>query len=133
MHRARGGRLAPSLIPHPHPPFPVSRHLRKRSTLSSKNATKTTERTWINSARVLLKTARPSQKGPPVFPKTQRASEIRYSELRLVRSILDESRLPTATERDFQNVVPSMTLELDGYTSELPPGVGPGALVEVRL
>jgi hypothetical protein len=133
MHRARGGRLAPSLIPYSHPPSSVSRHLRKRSTSSSKNATKTTERTWISSARGLLKIARPSRTRPPIFPKSQRTTEIRSSELRLVHSILEESGLPTATERAPQDVVPPEALDLDGYTSELPPGVGPGALVEVRL
>jgi hypothetical protein len=127
MHRARGGRLTPSLIPHPRPPFSVSRHVRKRSTLSSKNASKTAERTWIDSARTLLKTARPRRTGP-VFPKSHRASE-----LRLVNSILEEWRLPTERERSFQGVIPPMTSHLEEYTSEWPSGVGPGALVEVRL
>ena len=57
----------------------------------------------------------------------------RSTELRLVNSILDQWSLPTATERGLQGVVPSMTSNLEECTSELPLGVGPGALVEIRL
>jgi len=61
-------------------------------------------------------------------PKSHRATE-----LRLVNFILDEWRLPTATEQGLRGVVPPMTSDLDECTSELPSGVGPGALVEIRL
>jgi hypothetical protein len=126
MHRARGG-LAPALISHSHPPSSVSRQLRERSSSSSSSnkVTKKTKRAWINSGRTLLDTAAFRRSTPP---KSHRATE-----LRLVNSILDEWHLPTAAERDLQGVVPPMASDLEGCTSELPSGVGPGALVEIRL
>jgi len=126
MHRARGG-LAPSLISHSHTSSSVSRQLRERSTSSSKKVTKATKRAWVDSARTLLNTAAFSRAGSTP-PRSHRATE-----LRLVNSILDEWRLPTAAERDLQGVVPPMTTEFEQCTSELPSGVGPGALVEIRL
>ncbi|KAF8501596.1 RNB-domain-containing protein [Russula emetica] len=126
MHRARRG-LVPSLISHPHPPYSVSRQLRERSTSSSKKVSETTKRAWVDSARTLLDTAAFRRAGSKP-PKSHRATE-----LRLVNSILDEWGLPTAAERGLQGVVPPMTSDLEECTSELPLGVGPGALVEIRL
>lgn len=124
MHRARGG-LAPSLTSHSHTPYSVSRQLRERSTSSSKKVTKSTKRAWVDSARTLLDTAAFRRSTPP---KSHRATE-----LRLVNSILDEWRLPTAAERGLQGVVPPMTSDLEECTSELPSDVGAGALLEIRL
>ena len=56
----------------------------------------------------------------------------RATELRLVNSILEEQRLPLAPEQRFQDVVRPMTGDLEEGTSELPSGIGPGALVEIR-
>jgi hypothetical protein len=126
MHRARGG-LAPSLISHSHPSSSVSRQLRERSTSFSKNVSKRTKQALIYSARTVLDTAAFRQAGPTP-PKSHRATE-----LRLVNSILDEWRLPSATERGLQGAVPPLTSDLEEYTSGLPSGVGPGALVEIRL
>jgi hypothetical protein len=125
MHRARGG-LAPSLISRSRPPSSVSRQLRERSTSSSKEVFKITKRAWIDSARTLLKVAvrRPGP-GPPKSPH--------FRELRFVNSILDESSLPTAAELGVQSVVPPMASDLEECTSEIPSGVDPGTLVEVRL
>lgn len=127
MHRPRG--LAPSLFSHSHPPSSVSGQLRERSTSSSKKVTKTTKPPWIDSARTLLKSAAFRRTGstPP------KSKYHRTTELRLVNSILDEWRLPTVAERGSQGVIPPMTSDLEEYTSELPSGVGPGSLVEIRL
>ena len=126
MHRARGG-LAPSLISHSHTPSSVSIQLRERSSTSppSKKVTKKTKRAWINSGRTLLDTA--------AFRRTLPPKSHRVTELRLVNSILDEWHLPTAAEGGLQCVVPPMASDLEECTSELPSGVGPGALVEIRL
>jgi hypothetical protein len=126
MHRARGG-LAPSLISHSHIPSSVSRQLRERSALSSKKVTKKRKRALIDSARTLLDTAafRQTKSTPSKFHRS--------TELRLVTSILEEWSLPTAVERGLQGVVPSMTSNLEECASKLPSGVGPGALVEIRL
>lgn len=56
----------------------------------------------------------------------------RASELRLVNSILEEQRLPLAPEQGSRNVARPMTGGLEEGTSELPSGIGPGALVEIR-
>ena len=93
-----------------------------------KNVSKTTKQAWADSARILLKTAASRRRPGPVFFKSQRGTE-----LRLVNSIMDEFRLPTATERGLLAVPPPMSLHPEDCTSELPSGVGPGALVEVRL
>jgi hypothetical protein len=126
MHRARGG-LAPSLISHSHTPSSVSRQLRERATSSSKKVIKKTKRAWIASAKTLLDTAAFRRPGPTPS-KFQRSTE-----LRLVNSILDKWSLPTAAERGLQGVVPSITSDLEDCASELPSGVGPGTLVEIRL
>ena len=123
MHRARGG-LAP-LFSHPHPPFSVSRRFRASSALSSKNVSKTTKQTLKDSALKYLRVARP-RRGGLVTPKTHRATE-----LKLVNSILEERRLPTAAEQGLQDVVRPMTPHPEEST-EPPSCVGPGALVEVR-
>lgn len=124
MHRARG-RLAPSLTSHSQPPSFVSSQLRERSASSSKKVTKSTKRAWIDSARTLLNTAAFRRSTPP---KSHRATE-----LKLVNSILEEWRLPTAAERGSRGVVPPITSDLEECTSDLPSGVDAGALVEVRL
>jgi hypothetical protein len=123
MHRARGGRLALSLLsPQPHTSSSSSR--RFRSSLSTKkHAAKTTKRVLEDSALNILRLAR-SHKGGLIPPKTRRSIE-----LKLVNSILDEHRLPKAAARD---VVRPMAPHLEEGISELPRGVGPGALVEVR-
>lgn len=126
MHRVRGG-LAPSLISHSHPPSYVSRQLRERSTSSSKKVSERTKQALVSSARTLLDTAAFRQAGPTP-PKSHR-----YIELRFVNSILDQWCLPSATKRGLQGAVPPLTSDLEEYTSELPSGVGPGALVEIRL
>jgi hypothetical protein len=74
-----------------------------------------------------LRTAavRPAGSTPP---KSHRSIE-----LTLVNSILDEWSLPTAAERGLQGVVPPVASDLEECTSELPSGVGPGTLVEIRL
>ena len=126
MHRARGG-LAPSLIPHSRPSSSsLPRQLRERSTSSSKKVTKPTKQAWINSARTLLKVA-VSRPGP-TRPKSHRSRELTF-----VNSILDEWSLPTATERGVQGIVSTMASGLEEYTSDLPSGVDPGSLVEIRL
>lgn len=128
MHRPRGG-LAPSLFSHSHPPSSVSGQVRERTTSSLKKVTKTTKPAWIDSARTLLKSTAFRRTGstPP------KSKYHRTTELRLVNSILDEWRLPTAAERGLHGVVPPMSSDLEEYASELPSGVGPGALVEIRL
>jgi hypothetical protein len=123
MHRARvRGRLVPSLIPPSYPPPLVSSHFQTRSA-SSKHATKTTKRAWQEAARILLKSAR-SRKAGFDPPKTRRTVE-----LRLVNSILEEQRLPATTKQD---AVRPIMAHLEEGMSELPSGLGPGALVEVR-
>jgi len=127
MHRARGGRLAPSLTPHTLTPSHPSRRFRSsNSTSSSRSATKTTNQAWKNAAFDFLKRARPHRGG--LVPQKSRRS----TELKLVNAILEESRLPTAAEQDLRDVVRHMGPHLGEDISELPPGVGPGALVEVR-
>ena len=124
MHRVRGG-LAPSLISHSRPPSSVSKQLRERSTSFPKTVTKKKKRALINSGRTLLNTA--------AFRRTT-APKSRYAvELKLVNSILDEWNLPTASERSLQGVVTPIASDLEECTSELPSGVGAGALVEIRL
>ena len=127
MHRARGGRLVPSLTHHSLTPSPVSRRYRSsKSTLSSRNATKATKQAWNDSAFHFLKLARP-HRGGSVPPKSRRSTE-----LKLVNSILEGSCLPTAAGRDIRDVVQPMGPHLEEDISELPPGVGPGTLVDVR-
>ena len=93
--------------------------------MSAKHVTKTTKQAWADSARILLKTATSRRRTAPAPFKSQRGTE-----LKLVNSILDEWRIPTAMER---GVVPPMGSHVEGCTLELPSGVGVGALVEVRL
>ena len=117
----------PSLAPHPPIPSPVSRrHRSSKSALYSKNATKTTKQAWNDSAFHLLKLAR-SHRGGPVPPKSHRSTE-----LKLVNAIMERCRLPTSAEQDFRDVVRPMAPHLEEDVSELPPVLGPGALVEVR-
>jgi hypothetical protein len=127
MHRGRGGRLASPLTPHPPTRSFVSRRFRSSLSASTlKNAPERTKQAWNKSALNLL-TLAGSHRAGRVPPKKHRSTE-----LTLVNSILDEHRLPTAAEKDFQDVARRMAPHLEEGTSELPPGVGPGALVEVR-
>jgi len=121
MHRARGGRLAPPLFPQQ---SSVSR--RFRSSVSTKNVANARKKAWNNSALDLLKLAR-SHRGGLVTPKTRRSTE-----LKLVNSILEECRIPTAEEQGLRDVVRPMVPHFEEGVPELPSGVGPGALVEVR-
>ena len=129
MHRVRGG--LPSLISHSHTPLSISRQLRERSTSSSTKVTKTkakaTKPTWINSARTILNTAA-FHRARSTPPKSRYCRE-----LRLVNSILDEWSLPSASERGLQGVASPITSDLEECTSELPSGVDPGTLAEIRL
>ena len=123
MHRARGG-LAPSLISHSHRPYSaVSRQLRERSTSSPKKATRLKE-PLIYAAQTLLNLAA----FRPAPPKSSRTTE-----LTLVNSILDEWHLPAVADRGLRGVGPPVSPNLEECTSESPSGVGPGALVEIRL
>lgn len=124
MHHARGGRLAPPLFPQPHTPPSVSR--RFRSSLSTKKFTKPKKQAWKASALNLLNLARP-HRGGQVSPKTRRSTE-----LKLVNSILEECRIPTAKEQGLRDTVRPVDPHFEEGISELPSGVGPGALVEVR-
>lgn len=124
MHRAHGGRLGPSLTPHTLTPSHISRRF-SNSTTSSRDTTKTTKR-WNNSAFDLLKRARPHRPGLVLSPSR------RSTELTLVNAILEEGCLPAAAKKGLPDVVRHMGPHLDEDMSELPPGVGPCALVEVR-
>jgi hypothetical protein len=119
MHRARvRGRLVPSLIPPSYPPSLVPSQFRTWSTSSIK----TPKSEWQEAARLLLKSAR-SHRAKIVPPKERRAVE-----LKLVNSILEEQCLPATTK---EGAVRPIMAHLEGV-SQLPSGLGPGALVEVR-
>jgi hypothetical protein len=125
MHRTRGV-LTPSFISHSHPPSLVSGRFRNRSTSASKNATKAAKQTWHKTALNFLRTAT-SRRAGLVPVRTRRATE-----LKLVNSILEERHLPVAVDQDFRDVVRPMMTHFEEGTSELPSGMGPGALVEFR-
>jgi len=79
-------------------------------------------------ARSFLKRARSRQAGLLSHkPKRGRARE-----LTLVNSILKEGSIPTPAEQGYQEAVRPVAPHLEEGTSELPSGVGRGALVEVR-
>ncbi|KAH9972050.1 hypothetical protein BGW80DRAFT_1316142 [Lactifluus volemus] len=119
MHRARvRGRLVPSSIPPSYPPSLVPSQFRTWSTSSIK----TPKSEWQEAARLLLKSAR-SHRAKIVPPKERRAVE-----LKLVNSILEEQCLPATTK---EGAVRPIMAHLEGV-SQLPSGLGPGALVEVR-
>jgi hypothetical protein len=127
MHCPRPrGRLAPSLFPHSYPPSSISSRFRTRSTSAPKNVTKASTKAWHDTARSLLRAAT-SRRAGLVSAKTRRATE-----LKLVNSILEEQCLSGATQQGFQDAVRPMMTHLEESASELPPGVGPGALVEIR-
>jgi hypothetical protein len=119
MHRARVGGLAPSFISYSHSSSIVPRRFRSQSSI---NATKPSKQAWNDTALKFLKTAT-SRRAGLVPARTHRATE-----LRLVNSILEEQRLPLAREQSFQ----AITGDTEEGTSELPSGIRPGALVEIR-
>ncbi|KAI9461581.1 hypothetical protein BJY52DRAFT_1167508 [Lactarius psammicola] len=128
MHRARVGGLTPSFITYSHPPSIIPRRFRSQSSSVPINATKTSKQAWKDTALKFLKTATVTSRRAGLAPaRTHRATE-----LRLVNSILEEQRLPLAREQGFQDPVRPMTGDLEEGASELPSGIGPGALVEVR-
>jgi hypothetical protein len=125
MHRI--GRLAPPLTLKPTTPLSVPRRFRSSlSTKKTKNAAKTTKQTWNDSVLNVLRLARSHRRGL-LAPQTRRSTE-----LKLVNSILEQSSLPAGAEQDLRDVARPMAPHLEEGISELPPGVGPGALVEGR-
>jgi hypothetical protein len=125
MHRARVGGLAPSFIAHSPSSSIVPRRFRSRSSI---NATKASKQAWKDTAQKFLQTATATSRRSGLYPaRTHRATE-----LRLVNSILEEQRLPVAREQGSQDAVQPMTGDTMEGTSKLPPGIGPGALVEIR-
>ncbi|KAF8273281.1 hypothetical protein EI94DRAFT_1716292 [Lactarius quietus] len=123
MHRARVGGIAPSFITYSPSSSFIPRRFRSRSSI---NATEPSEQAWKGTALKFLKTAT-SRRGGFAPSRTHRATE-----LRLVNSILEEQRLPVAREQGFQDAARPKTGDTEQGTSELPSGIGPGALVEIR-